>query len=530
MISRGQMTTDFVFDIHPVDRIVLGKGTPLVFSGYVSEPKGRLLSLEVGVNDTWQPIRYLNERREDLKNVLGDNATERSLFTGFWGTYTFSIIDPPVCVQFHYRATFSNGVTTSGHICDCTFNNNSSPIPPLPETTSSSNSTIAICLATYQPEQRTLALQLDSLRRQTHTNWTCIVCDDGSDDTHRAILEVLCATDERFHFFPYEENIGFYSNFERCLRHTPPNIDLIALCDQDDVWYPQKLEQLLTQFSDTTSLAYSDMRLIDNDGTVISDSYWTTRRNNYDDLHVLLSANTITGAASLFRRDVLDLALPFPTRIADVYHDHWIALCAYVTGSIEYVSEPLYDYRQHAHNVIGYTGFDKKSSFLNNYQYLYRKLCSRTKALLNDAGLNTNPSLPDHSYPRRLWNQIRHHLRISGFVIYSIPRLTFLPLLNISNRYRVFFLEVFRLQYRGLELFCTTLIVRHHAIGQNTNLPRALTSYTGDTRSAARLFGGWIKSLLKGKTTGNRDLYMAISILVYHFDPASFFCRRLLGR
>ena len=524
------MTTDFVFEIHPADRSELGKGTPLVFAGYVRTPTVRLLSLEVGIKDTWQPIRYLNERREDLKDVLGDNATERSLFTGFWGTYTLSITAPPVHVQFHYRATFANGVTTGGHICNCIFNNDFSPIPPLPDTTSSSDSTIAICLATFQPEQRTLTLQLDSLRRQTHTNWICIVCDDGSDDAHTAMIETLCATDERFHFFPHEQNIGFYNNFERCLRHIPPKIDLIALCDQDDVWYPQKLEQLLTTFSDTTSLAYSDMRLIDNNGTVIADSYWTTRRNNYDDLHVLLAANTITGAASLFRRDVLELALPFPTRIADVYHDHWIALCAYVTGSIEYVSEPLYDYRQHAHNVIGYTGFDRKTSFMNICQYIYRKLCRRTKTLLRDAGMDTNLSNADDSYARRTWNQIRHHLSVSGFIIYSIPRLIFLPLLNISNRYRVFFLEVFRLQYRGLELFCTTLIIRHHTIGSDTSLPRALTSYTGGTRSAARLLAGWVKSLLKGKTTGNRDLYMAISILIYHFDPASFFCRRLLGR
>ena len=104
------MTTDFVFEIHPADRSDLGKGTPLVFAGYVRTPTVRLLSLEVGIKDTWQPIRYLNERREDLKDVLGDNATERSLFTGFWGTYTFSITDPPVHVQFHYRATFANGV------------------------------------------------------------------------------------------------------------------------------------------------------------------------------------------------------------------------------------------------------------------------------------------------------------------------------------------------------------------------------------------------------------------------------------
>ena len=42
----------------------------------------------------------------------------------------------------------------------------------------------------------------------------------------------------------------------------------------------------------------------------------------------LLMANSVTGAASLFRRDLLDYALPFPPRQFTHFHDHWLGLCA----------------------------------------------------------------------------------------------------------------------------------------------------------------------------------------------------------
>ena len=50
------------------------------------------------------------------------------------------------------------------------------------------------------------------------------------------------------------------------------------------------------------------------------------RRNNHADLLSLLVANAVTGAASLFRRSLLDHALPFPPAQFAHFHDHWIAL------------------------------------------------------------------------------------------------------------------------------------------------------------------------------------------------------------
>jgi hypothetical protein len=67
----------------------------------------------------------------------------------------------------------------------------------------------------------------------------------------------------------------------------------------------------------------------------------------------MLIANTITGAASLFRREVADLMLPFPEPPGLQFHDHWLALVALATGAVAYVDRPLYDYVQHSGAVFG---------------------------------------------------------------------------------------------------------------------------------------------------------------------------------
>ena len=95
-------------------------------------------------------------------------------------------------------------------------------------------------------------------------------------------------------------------------------------------------------------LAYSDQRLVAPDGKVIADTYWTERRNNYTNFASMLITNTVTGAASLMRRELLEYALPFPPAPGSAYHDHWLGLTALATGEIAYVDLPLYDYVQHA--------------------------------------------------------------------------------------------------------------------------------------------------------------------------------------
>jgi glycosyltransferase involved in cell wall biosynthesis len=213
---------------------------------------------------------------------------------------------------------------------------------------------IAICMATFNPDPGLFGRQVDSIRAQDGGDWTCIVCDDGSDTDSLAEIKAVLGSDERFQLHVHGERLGFYRNFERALGLVPAAARFVAFCDQDDRWYPQKLRLLREAFGPGVNLAYSDMRIVGADGAVISDTYWNRRRNNSTDLLSLLIANTVSGTACMFRRQLLDYALPFPLRAEGAFHDRWIALVALALGDLAYVDAPLLDYVQHGAAAIGH--------------------------------------------------------------------------------------------------------------------------------------------------------------------------------
>ena len=213
---------------------------------------------------------------------------------------------------------------------------------------------IAVCMATYEPDPRRLARQVDSIRAQSWPRWICLISDDASSAPGSAAIEDAIGGDGRFIVSRSPERLGFYANFERALGMVPAEASLVALSDQDDRWHPDKLAALTAELDDRPRalLAYSDMRILDDEGEVISDTFWYQSTNAYEDLATLAIVNTVTGGASLFRRELLDLALPFPPSFSDQhYHDHWLALCALATGELAYLDRPTYDYTRHAESV-----------------------------------------------------------------------------------------------------------------------------------------------------------------------------------
>jgi glycosyltransferase involved in cell wall biosynthesis len=190
------------------------------------------------------------------------------------------------------------------------------------------------------------------LRAQTDRRWVCLVSDDASSSERFEQVRAVIGDDPRFEISRAEERRGHFLNFERVLGMVPADAELVALCDQDDRWYPDKLEALRAGLGDAL-LVYSDQRLVDAHGRVLRPTMWEGRRNNHDDLISMLVANTITGAAMLFRRELAELAIPFPDAPGVQFHDHWLGFAALAAGDVAYVDRPLYDYVQHAGAVFG---------------------------------------------------------------------------------------------------------------------------------------------------------------------------------
>lgn len=284
---------------------------------------------------------------EDLAvEVDGRRARATARPGRFWAIV---VVEPERPGSLEVRAVASQGEVELG-----TIDVVDPPQPPsheLPEGTGPPG-LIAVCMTTFEPDLGLFDRQLASLRSQSDRNWICVISDDYSAPEAFADIERAVGDDPRFFLSRSEERLGFYRNYERALRLAPKEAELIALCDQDDHWYPEKLETLRAALGDAT-LVYSDQRLVDADGKVLQPTLWRGRSNNHTDLTSMLVANTITGAAALFRREVAELALPFPDWLGWQAHDQWLGFVALATGPVAYVDRPLYDYVQHEGAIIG---------------------------------------------------------------------------------------------------------------------------------------------------------------------------------
>ena len=207
-------------------------------------------------------------------------------------------------------------------------------------------------MATYNPDIELFRTQVESIRAQTDRDWVCLISDDCSEpERFEAIAEVV-GDDDRFVLSRSEEHLGFYRNFERALEMVPAEAEFVALSDQDDRWYPDKLEALREAIG-SAELAYSDLRRVDADGTVRAETLWEGRRNNHTQPRLASDLEHDRRRSCLFRRRVIEHALPFPDGPGWDFHDHWLALVAMALGEVAYVDRPLYDYVQHPGAVLG---------------------------------------------------------------------------------------------------------------------------------------------------------------------------------
>jgi hypothetical protein len=212
----------------------------------------------------------------------------------------------------------------------------------------------AVVLAAYRPNPELFAAQLRSIRDQTHEDFICLIGADGEPESVQCLVREAVADDPRFTVIGWEQNVGFYLNFERLLDAVPAECDWIALSDHDDVWRADKLARLLPMLSKKI-LVTGQARVVSAapPGQVL---IARTDRRIVKPMDLLLH-NQVSGALCVFRRQLLEVALPFP-RLHTVtqLHDHWLGMCAEALGGYAVLDEVVQDYVQHGENLVGEVG------------------------------------------------------------------------------------------------------------------------------------------------------------------------------
>lgn len=205
---------------------------------------------------------------------------------------------------------------------------------------------VSIAMCTYNGEQF-IREQLESLIAQDYQNLEMIIVDDCSTDSTYAILEEYSSAHESIKLYSNSKNLGFKRNFERALKLC--NGSFIALCDQDDIWFSNKISTYVEQI-DQYSLVYSQVELINEQGQKLDEKFPSVNLLEGRCHLSLLFGNCVTGHACMLRKEILRYALPIPQGVK--LHDHWLALVAAASQGIKKVSTPLSQYRKHQQNAV----------------------------------------------------------------------------------------------------------------------------------------------------------------------------------
>lgn len=232
------------------------------------------------------------------------------------------------------------------------------------------NVPVQILLSTWNGEHWLPEL-LESLRQQTFQQWQLLVRDDGStDQTLRILLEWQAAfPDKVTGIIADGVNLGSTRSFSRLVEYS--SAPFLFFCDQDDVWFPEKVELQYTHLyrlqgeygAETPLLVHSDLAVVDEQRELLSASFWDTRHFDIgQDKRAYLLNNVVTGCATAFNRAAADLAFPVPAQA--MQHDRWLALVCAWFGYMKALSHPLLLYRQHRANQLGAGGSSVRNARL----------------------------------------------------------------------------------------------------------------------------------------------------------------------
>ncbi len=214
-----------------------------------------------------------------------------------------------------------------------------------------SSLSVSVALATYNGEQY-IEEQLQSILEQSLSPMEIVICDDASNDNTFEVLQSYKALDViRLH--RNDLNLGFIKNFEKAISLCKG--DVIVLCDQDDVWFPDRLKRIVQLFSEDPScgLVVTDAIVVDQSLAPMGFSVYS-RYSKPDflpdrTLSSLIKKTQVLGCTVAFRVKFLPYVLPISTQLWG--HDHWIVFILGVISRLRMIDEPLMYYRRHINNA-----------------------------------------------------------------------------------------------------------------------------------------------------------------------------------
>jgi glycosyltransferase involved in cell wall biosynthesis len=213
---------------------------------------------------------------------------------------------------------------------------------------------IAVLLATKNGANH-LEEQLRSYVAQTFENWSLHVSDDGSSDDTIDVIKRFASASGRVRTLCEGPHLGHAQNFLSLAQNSSIVADYFAFSDQDDIWYPDKLQRALRSLagisSTTPALYCSRTEIIDEHKKPLGLSPLFHKRPSFQNA---LVQNIGGGNTMVFNRTARSMLAAAPPDIELIAHDWWTyQMVTGVGGITRYDPWPSVKYRQHEHNLVG---------------------------------------------------------------------------------------------------------------------------------------------------------------------------------
>lgn len=242
---------------------------------------------------------------------------------------------------------------------------------------------VAVLVATYNGRPY-IESQLISILGQTHNNFDILLRDDGSSDGTLDLVQKRFR-DQVTIIIDGISTGSAAGNFFRLISALPTvGYDYVAFADQDDIWFPDKLERALSMIESSQAAAYSsDLIAFDNQ----SQTAWHLKKHSSQKRFDYLFQGASAGCTYLLSNEALicikrsmgDAILSLP---AGHSHD-WLIYAICRSYGLKWFHDDVasISYRQHSVNAFGAMpglgGLLKRLSFARSGWYREQILWQR---------------------------------------------------------------------------------------------------------------------------------------------------------
>lgn len=195
---------------------------------------------------------------------------------------------------------------------------------------------------------------IDSILRQTYTDFEILIMDDASPDATEAVARSY--TDPRVHYIRNEQNLGNIRNYNKGIALARGQYVWLISAD-DCLKQPYVLSRYVEMMEANPNVGFVFSPAIalhgHQEGQVIE---WTTFRHvdavvsGHEFLKVLMDGNCVAAPAGMVRRVCYDSISVFPP---ELFHTgDWYLWCVFALHfDVAYLAEPMVFYRTHGENM-----------------------------------------------------------------------------------------------------------------------------------------------------------------------------------